>query len=61
MSAIDSLIEEEGLLYRMILQTKDFPGNEADVVSKNAFTEAKLHGILAEKTSSMLETLVFCA
>ena len=42
------------MFYRMILQTKDSPGNEADV-SKNAFTKAKLQGILAEKTSTMLE------
>ena len=54
LSAINSFPDEDKLLYRMIVQTKDAPGDEADA-SKNAFNRARLQGILADKTSMMLE------
>ena len=54
LSALDDLSETDKLLYKMLLQTKETPGDEEDD-SKTAFTKAKLQGVLATKTSQLLK------
>ena len=54
LSAIDGLSETDKLLYKMLSQTKEAPGDEEDD-SKTAFTKAKLQGVLATKTSQLMK------